>query len=238
MAFLLNARHESFAENIARGVSATRAYIAARYSKTGARQNAARLTKNVEIRARVAELRNEITAGFVKLEITNRDARVRLLQDLVHRGHLLIQARGKDMADVPGGETGLLVRSFKGKHADIPVYKVDTGLLREIRKILQQVAEEMGQRVTKTKSPTPDPVELMARLDAGRKRARDMHEAYERERQQKQQVVTVVPDVATPVLNELRVMPEQVKKLSQGGEDREESETVKVVSRHPWAPRW
>ena len=110
--------------------------------------------------------------------------------------------------------------------SDIPVYKVDTGLLREIRKILQQVAEEMGQRVTKTKSPIPDPVELMERLDAGRKRARDMHEAYERERQQKQQVVTVVPDVATPVLNELRVMPEQVKSYNPI-----QTEGVPIVSR-------
>ena len=34
-------------------------------------------------------------------------------------------------AEVPGGETGLLVRDYKGKDADQPVYKVDTRLLAE-----------------------------------------------------------------------------------------------------------
>jgi hypothetical protein len=48
-------------------------------------------------------------------------------------------------ADVPGGTTGLLVKDYKGKDADQPVYKVDTRLLAELRAHEKQAAEELGQ---------------------------------------------------------------------------------------------
>ena len=34
-----------------------------------------------------------------------------------------------EFGDVPGGATGLLIKDYKGKDADQPVYKVDSGLL-------------------------------------------------------------------------------------------------------------
>jgi hypothetical protein len=34
-----------------------------------------------------------------------------------------------EFGDVPGGATGLLIKDHKGKDADQPVYKVDSGLL-------------------------------------------------------------------------------------------------------------
>ena len=54
MAILKNARHERFAQNLAKGMSATAAYEKAGYKPND--QNAARLTRNDEIRSRVAEL--------------------------------------------------------------------------------------------------------------------------------------------------------------------------------------
>ncbi len=54
MAILKNARHERFAQNLAKGMSATAAYEKAGYKPND--QNAARLTRNDEVRSRVAEL--------------------------------------------------------------------------------------------------------------------------------------------------------------------------------------
>ncbi len=54
MAILKNPRHERFAQNLAKGMSAAEAYEKAGYKPND--QNAARLTRNDEVRARVAEL--------------------------------------------------------------------------------------------------------------------------------------------------------------------------------------
>ncbi len=54
MAILKNARHELFAQNLAKGMSAAEAYEKAGYKPND--QNAARLTRNEEVRTRVAEL--------------------------------------------------------------------------------------------------------------------------------------------------------------------------------------
>ncbi len=54
MAILQNARHERFAQNLVKGMSAAEAYEKAGYKPND--QNAARLTRNDEVRARCAEL--------------------------------------------------------------------------------------------------------------------------------------------------------------------------------------
>ncbi len=54
MPVLKNARHEKFAQNLAKGMSATEAYEKAGYKPNG--PNAGRMTKNDEILKRVAEL--------------------------------------------------------------------------------------------------------------------------------------------------------------------------------------
>jgi hypothetical protein len=53
--------------------------------------------------------------------------------------------RAADMAEVPGGGTGLLVRQYQG---GAPIYKVDTGLVSLIGQLLaheKQAAGELGQ---------------------------------------------------------------------------------------------
>jgi hypothetical protein len=66
------------------------------------------------------------------------------------------RAAWADFADVPGGTTGLLVKDYKGKEADQLVYKVDTGLLGELRGHERQAAAELasGRRTTRSASPS------------------------------------------------------------------------------------
>ena len=68
---------------------------------------------------------------------------------------LLMTERGADMAEAPGGSTGLLVRQYQGAQA-MPVYKVDTGLLSllsELRALEKQAAEELGEWTEKRERP-------------------------------------------------------------------------------------
>jgi hypothetical protein len=59
---------------------------------------------------------------------------------------LILDQRGADMADVPGGASGLLVRDSKGKEADRLVTRIDPGvvpLVAELRGQGRQAAEEL-----------------------------------------------------------------------------------------------
>jgi len=76
MPILDNPRHERFAQFIADGKSATKAYELAGYRSS--RQNAQRLTTNDDVRARVAELQQQAAA---KHEITRDRITQMLLKD-------------------------------------------------------------------------------------------------------------------------------------------------------------
>jgi hypothetical protein len=108
------------------------------------------LLRSDKIRTRVAQIQAELSAGTVALEISSRNARVRALQDRWDRMRQLIEQRAAspDFAKVPGGTTGLLCRDLRCK--DTPVYKLDTGLLAELRAHEQQAALELSQWQTKT----------------------------------------------------------------------------------------
>jgi hypothetical protein len=155
MPVLSNSRHELVAVAIAKGVSATKAYISAGYSECGAKQSAARLLRNANVCARVAELQAELSAGTIRLEISSRNARVQALQDRWDRMRQVIERRAAspDFAQVPGGTTGLLCRDLRCK--DTPVYKVDTGLLAELRAHEQQAAQELRQWQTRSMVEEP-----------------------------------------------------------------------------------
>jgi hypothetical protein len=81
----------------------------------------------------------------------------------------------RDLADIPGGNTGLLVRGYERKNADEPVCKADTALMAEMRATERQAAEELGQWVTTTE-PAGVNVNVIERLNAGRRRAREDRE--------------------------------------------------------------
>ena len=97
--------------------------------------------------SRIRELPETLSAGTIALEISSRNARVQMLQNRWDRMRRVIDERAASpaFADVPGGTTGLLVKDYKGKDADQPVYKVDTRLLAELRAHEKQAAEELGQ---------------------------------------------------------------------------------------------
>ena len=57
---LSNQKHEAFAQNIAKGMNNSKAYVEAGYSKVGANANAARLIANDSILQRVDELREQV----------------------------------------------------------------------------------------------------------------------------------------------------------------------------------
>ena len=63
MPTLKNIRHERFAQNVVSGLSLSAAYIAAGYKEPGASANGARLLRNENVAARVAELRHQIEGG-------------------------------------------------------------------------------------------------------------------------------------------------------------------------------
>jgi len=85
-----------------------------------------------------------LAEGIIQREITNRNARVGLLQDLVDRMRRVIEERGAEMADVPGGSSGLLVKTYKGKDADSAVYRFDAALVEQMNATCKQVAIEIG----------------------------------------------------------------------------------------------
>jgi hypothetical protein len=60
-----------------------------------------------------------------------------------------------DLANVPGGKTGLVMKTLKGLGSGdnfkvVEEYEVDCATVREIRALQEQVAEEVGQRVSRT----------------------------------------------------------------------------------------
>src|SRR5215831_20906483 len=124
MPVLQNSKHEQFAVNVSKGLSATCAYTSVYGEAEGARQSAYRLLRNPQVSARVAELTGELSAGLVGAEISDRNARIQALQErwtrLRAKLDQVLEERGKEMAGVPGGPTGLLLRDHKGKDGSTP----------------------------------------------------------------------------------------------------------------------
>jgi hypothetical protein len=57
------------------------------------------------------------------------DGRPSLINSLRWKLDLILDQRGADMADLPGGASGLLVRDFKGKNADRLVTRIAPGVV-------------------------------------------------------------------------------------------------------------
>jgi hypothetical protein len=75
--------------------------------------------------------------------IASRRNRVKVLQERYERLERVIAARAADESlTAPGADTGLLMRTVKRtKWGVVEEYAVDTGLLRELREHLKQVAQ-------------------------------------------------------------------------------------------------
>ena len=149
---LENPRHEQFAQRVAAGGNAARAYVAAGYSARGAAQSALRLLKYAHIRARVAEIKKEITARLTECSIREVGERLKALESrwLAMQRVIAERAAAPEMQAASGGTTGLLVRTLKSLGSGdalriVEEYAVDTGLLRELREHERQAAQELGQ---------------------------------------------------------------------------------------------
>jgi hypothetical protein len=83
--------------------------------------------------SRVREPQEALSAATIALEISSRNARVAAFQKrwdrLRARLDLLLDLRGADMADLPGGASGLLARDFKGRNADRLVTRINPGVV-------------------------------------------------------------------------------------------------------------
>jgi hypothetical protein len=113
----------------------------------------------------VVWIHNEMpSAGTIALEISSRKARVQALQkrwDYLRANlDLILIQRGADMADLPGGASGILRRDYKGRRADQLVTRIDLGvvsLVAELRGHERQAAEELGQWKTHVEEPVVEP---------------------------------------------------------------------------------
>jgi phage terminase small subunit len=158
MAELKNPKHEQFVQNIVRGLSPTEAYISAGYSRQGAHASAARLLKNPQVCARLAELRKAVEpifeAAIVKLIVTERFQRLEAIQD---RWDALREAkRCFAREDYEAAmRTGVVIRKLRsighGKNAKIvPEYQINTGLIEAFNSIEKRAAIETGQEVDRS----------------------------------------------------------------------------------------
>lgn len=154
MPVLKNQRHEKFARNVAKGMSATQAYIDAGYSAKGADVSASRLLGKASVRARVSALQERTTEKVMHLHIANKEHR---LAEINTRWLLLQQVRAERALEmvkngrpiVAGAGTGLLTRTFKsiGQGANakvIPEFSVDTGLLAAQQRLEEFASREVG----------------------------------------------------------------------------------------------
>lgn len=127
---------------------------------------------------------NEITAAYAKRALKHglarKERRVAVLNDLHEKMLQVIaeRAQSPDLADVPGGKTGIVTKTLKGigKGDDfqvVEVYEVDTGTIAKICDVQKQVAEELGQWVRR--SEVTDMNRLFERM------SREELDAYARE---------------------------------------------------------
>ena len=110
-----------------------------------------RRLRDPDICDRVRELQSSLCEGVIAAEISNRNNRVQVLQkrwerlrDALDR---LLDQRGAEMCDVPGGDSGILCREYKGI-ANTPVVRVDPGVISLAFTLLaheRQAAAELNQ---------------------------------------------------------------------------------------------
>ncbi len=110
--------------------------------------------KEPEFRARVDEHIAEIRERVVTLGISRVEIRIGAANERWLLMQRLMRERGEEAYLVPGGSTGLLTREEKqlggGATAQIvEVFKVDIGLLKELRELEMAVAKQLGQLTEK-----------------------------------------------------------------------------------------
>lgn len=106
--------------------------------------------KHPDFAARVAEIVESMRQAILAEGIANKQNRIDALNERATLMRQVIAERAADMVGIPGGGTGLMVRTYKaigtGEFArQVEEYAVDTPLLREMREHEKQAAIETGQ---------------------------------------------------------------------------------------------
>lgn len=111
-----------------------------------------RIKKQPQFQRFIDKTLAETERRILQRGIASRLRRVEAMNDRWNRLRQLIDERAADPAvtQVPGGRTGLLVREVKSVGAGenntlVEEFAVDTGLLRELRELERQAAQELGQ---------------------------------------------------------------------------------------------
>jgi len=131
--------------------------------------------------ARVEQIIEEQAAKLLREGIRRKENRLRNLQARVDKMLTLIEERAKEMdGEIAGGGTGLLVRDYKGKDADIPIYKFDAAVVKELREHERQAAQELGEWTEKREITGKDGKPLTVE----RVREMSQQEAYEYAKEQ------------------------------------------------------
>jgi len=100
--------------------------------------------------------------------IIEKQNRLDAYNDLFNRSYQVINARADDISmQGAGSNTGLMVRTYKATKLDVyEEYAVDTALIREMRELAKQTAQEMGQWTEKQELTGKDggPIRLVREL--------------------------------------------------------------------------
>lgn len=109
-------------------------------------KNAEPFQKRVE--SHLAAYRAKVRKRGIAI-VENRIAHLQRRHDLMNQV-IADRSQSPEMADVPGGKTGLMVHNVKsvgaGENAErVDLYEVDAALLKELREHERQAAQELGQ---------------------------------------------------------------------------------------------
>jgi transcriptional regulator with XRE-family HTH domain len=128
-----------------------------------------RWKRSQNFRSQVGRITEAYAERALKHRIARKERRLTVLADIHDKLLEVIDERSEweEVAHVPGGKTGLITKTLKGigKGDDfqvVEVYEVDTGTLKEIRAVQEQVAEELGQKVSRHQltGPGGGPIEV------------------------------------------------------------------------------
>lgn len=156
MPILENQHWEKFAQAIAcQGLNARDAYLSAGYesNENSARVAGARLLLQVAVRQRVTELQEQSANRAVQAVAFERYERIARLEKRARELDQIIAERACDpeVENIAGGSTGHIWYTWKAAGRELcKEYGVDLGLLKELRSIEQQIAQEMGEWLVKT----------------------------------------------------------------------------------------
>jgi len=156
MSALENHVHEKFCQMYFQNIG-TKGYAAKVWAEISGSKNknscqvVSRIMQRPEIKARLAELQALVCKKIIKKEVRLRESRLKVYEELASRWQAVIEARSQDLVGIPGGESGLLVRDYKGKDADVPVYKVDAPSIQVGLNLYRQIAVEVGDWEEKQK---------------------------------------------------------------------------------------